>query len=166
MTNELAFDNNCKLNNLISASLGFLRVPLAALLFFVFSGAEPALTASGERHVVQQNNTKLHQSPNAASPVVMDLGAGDRLLEYRREGDWIKVAVMGAIGKEGWVSATGLESESPSTGSKTLESSDKSALSNPAPEPALTSYLVKVRAIGTKLGWIAGTALNPEKKNR
>ena len=57
----------------------------------------------GERFYVQEDNTSLHEGPSATAPVVRHLNKGDRVIEFRRQGSWVKVSQLGAVGEDGWV---------------------------------------------------------------
>ncbi len=75
-----------------------------------------ALTASanaapGQRYVVQKDNTKVYRAPTTNSAVVTRLNKGDRVIEWRRQGSWVNISQLGAVGKDGWVKLSRLRTE-------------------------------------------------------
>jgi clan AA aspartic protease (TIGR02281 family) len=71
-----------------------------------------AHAAPGQRYDVQRDDTKIHESPSAKARVLGRLNRGDRVIEWRRRGDWVEISPMGVVGKNGWVHFSGLRSES------------------------------------------------------
>ena len=69
----------------------------------------PALAASGSLWSVGEAGSKLLSLPADDAPSVAALSSGQRLIEFERQGPWLRVAVMGAVGQEGWVLAEELE---------------------------------------------------------
>jgi clan AA aspartic protease (TIGR02281 family) len=77
----------------------FITFALLALAF-----ANDAQAKTGERFFIEQNNTKIYSAPNASAPVVTRLDKGDRVMEWRRQGPWVKISQMGGrVGSDGWV---------------------------------------------------------------
>jgi hypothetical protein len=83
-------------------------VPLFSLAFATAANATP-----GERFYIQEEGASVHEAPNAAAPVVRLLERGDRVIEFRREGSWVKVGIFGTVGKDGWVQSAHLGPEPP-----------------------------------------------------
>ena len=46
----------------------------------------------------------------------MRLNRGDRVIEFRRQGSWVKVSLLGAVGKDGWIEVSRLGPEPPNGG--------------------------------------------------
>jgi hypothetical protein len=57
----------------------------------------------GERFHIKEDNTGIHVDPSATASVVRRLNKGDRVIEFRRQGSWVKVSQLGAVGEGGWV---------------------------------------------------------------
>ena len=57
----------------------------------------------GERFHIKEDNTGIHADPSATASVVRRLNKGDRVIEFRRQGSWVKVSQLGAVGEGGWV---------------------------------------------------------------
>jgi hypothetical protein len=75
--------------------------------------APPAFAASGSLWSVGEAGGKLLSLPADDAPALAALSSGQRLIEFERQGPWLRVAVMGAVGLEGWVLAKELEASSP-----------------------------------------------------
>ncbi len=89
------------------------------LALFGLAAASNVAATPGERHYVQRDDTKFYAAPRTGAPVVMRLGEGIRVIEWRRQGSWVKVSRLGTVGKEGWVRTSRLVSETP--GSRHVE---------------------------------------------
>ena len=78
---------------------------MKCLIFILlgFTLAMPSNAGPGQRYDVQKDNTKVHSSPSATAPVVMRLNKGDRVIEWRRQGSWVKISRLGAVGRDGWI---------------------------------------------------------------
>ncbi len=93
---------------------------IAVLLALIgLASASSAQATPGERHYVQRDDTKFYAAPRTSAAVVMRLGEGARVIEWRRQGSWVKVSRLGTVGKEGWVRTSRLVSETP--GSRHVE---------------------------------------------
>jgi len=105
------------------------------LLILILCVAPPALAASGSLWSVGEAGGKLLSLPADDAPSVAGLSSGQRLIEFERQGPWLRVAVMGAVGLEGWVLAEELEanaSRQRGGGSEALSEED---LGEDDPEP-------------------------------
>ena len=89
---------------------------LAFGLLFGLAWTMPAYGTPGERFYVREDNTNIHEDPTATAPVVRHLNKGDRVIEFRRQGSWVKVSQLGAVGKDGWVEISRLAPEPRKTG--------------------------------------------------
>jgi clan AA aspartic protease (TIGR02281 family) len=87
----------------------FLRV--IGFFFVGLALAANATASPGQRYDVLNDDTKVFEAPRANAPVVMRLNKGDRVIEWRRQGSWVNISQMGAVGKEGWVKISRLRSE-------------------------------------------------------
>ena len=77
----------------------FMAFALLGLIFAASAHASP-----GQRFHVPKNNTKIFSAPRFSAPVVMRLKQGDRVIEWKRQGSWVKIGLLGgSIGKDGWV---------------------------------------------------------------
>ena len=73
--------------------------------------ATNAIAAPGQRYDIQKDGTKIYEAPNINAPVVTRLNKGDRVIEWRRQGSWVNISRMGAVGKDGWVKFSRLRTE-------------------------------------------------------
>ena len=73
--------------------------------------ATNAIAAPGQLYDVQKDGTKIYEAPNINAPVVTRLNKGDRVIEWRRQGSWVNISRMGAVGKDGWVKFSRLRTE-------------------------------------------------------
>ena len=89
---------------------------LAFGLLFVLVWTTFAFGTPGERFYVREDNTSLHEGPSATASVVRRLDKGDRVIEFRRQGSWVKVSQLGAVGKDGWVEISRLAPEPRNSG--------------------------------------------------
>ncbi len=62
-----------------------------------------AVGASGETLYIQTDTAAVRTAPSEDAEVLLSLSKGDKVIEFRRQGNWVKVAIFGRIGKEGWV---------------------------------------------------------------
>ena len=84
------------------------------VLICVFAGltwAMPSGAGPGQRFDVQKNFTKVYSSPSTRSSVVMRLNKGDRVVEWRRKGSWVKISLLGRVGRDGWIKLSRLRPE-------------------------------------------------------
>jgi uncharacterized protein YgiM (DUF1202 family) len=82
-----------------------------ALILSVLLGLASATSAygtPGERFHIKEDNTNIYKSPAATAPVVERLNEGDRVIEFRRQGSWVKISRLGAVGQDGWVERSNL----------------------------------------------------------
>ena len=84
---------------------------LAFGLLFVLAWTTSAYGSPGERFHIREDNTSIYEGPTATAPVVRNLNKGDRVIEFRRQGSWVKVSQLGAVGKDGWVEISRLALE-------------------------------------------------------
>jgi hypothetical protein len=89
---------------------------LAVCLLFGLAWTTSAYGTPGERFYVREDNTSVHERPTATASVVKHLNKGDRVIEFRRQGSWVKVSQLGAVGKDGWVEISRLAPEPPDDG--------------------------------------------------
>jgi hypothetical protein len=94
-----------------------------------------ALAASGSLWSVGEAGSKLLSVPADDAPALAALGSGQRLIEFERNGPWLRVAVMGAVGLEGWVLAEDLEADSSLQRGGGPEASPEETLGEDDPEP-------------------------------
>ena len=88
--------------------------PIRALAFSLFFGlawTTYAYGSPGELFHIREDNTNIHEGPTATAPVVRHLNKGDRVIEFRRQGSWVKVGQLGAVGKDGWIEISRLVPE-------------------------------------------------------
>lgn len=86
---------------------------------FGLAAASSARATPGERHYVQRDDTKLFAAPRSNAPVLTRLGEGARVIEWQRQGAWVKVSRLGMVGQDGWIKTSRLVSETP--GSRYIE---------------------------------------------
>ncbi|MEM7221566.1 MAG: SH3 domain-containing protein [Pseudomonadota bacterium] len=78
------------------------RAVLFAIAILIASPA--GLGASpGQVHPVPAEGLALRSAPDESAPILRQLEAGQRLLEYERRGPWMRVGVFGGVSQEGWV---------------------------------------------------------------
>lgn len=94
----------CQFNRLFRDLWILTIAPLLALSVFV-SQSDPAFAANGSRWLVRPEGVVLRKAPLPTAPVLVTLAEGRRLVEFERQGDWLRVLVMDAVGLEGWVRA-------------------------------------------------------------
>ena len=79
-----------------------MRSLFIAALFLIVGSANLGATP-GQVHPVPAEGLQLRSAPDEGAPVVGQLAAGQRLLEYERQGPWMRVGVFGGVRQEGWV---------------------------------------------------------------
>jgi uncharacterized protein YgiM (DUF1202 family) len=89
------------------------RLALAFSLLVSLAWATSAYATPGERFYIDMDNISVRERPAAAAPVVRHLNKGDRVIEFRRQGSWIRVSQLGAVGEDGWVEISYLVPEPP-----------------------------------------------------
>lgn len=85
------------LGNRWQCAAAILALALAAL------GAGAARATPGDILYVEADETALRAAPAVAAPLILQLEAGRKLIEFERREAWIRVGVFGAVGKVGWV---------------------------------------------------------------
>jgi hypothetical protein len=73
------------------------------LLGLILAAARPGQATPGEVLVPRLDHVPLRASDSAAAPRLLFLDRGQRLLEFRRQGEWVEVAVFGMVAVRGWV---------------------------------------------------------------
>jgi hypothetical protein len=82
-----------------------MRICLAAFMGLLFASA--AMAAPGALYTVVAEGP-LYASADPSAEVVARLKPGDRVIEFSRSGSRIKIGVLGAVDKNGWVEAAQL----------------------------------------------------------
>ena len=59
--------------------------------------------SSEEILVVVKDKVNMRDGPSIDYPIVLELGLGQELMEFKREGRWVQVGAYGTSGKIGWV---------------------------------------------------------------
>lgn len=78
---------------------GAVALALAAGLL----AAGPARATPGQIHLVDRAAVNLRAGPGTETEIIGRLRRGDRVMEFERRGDWVRVRPMGRVGREGWV---------------------------------------------------------------
>lgn len=117
-----------------------------------------ARATPGERFYVQEDDTSVHESPSATAPITIHLMRGDRVIEFRRQGSWVKVSLLGAVGKDGWIEISRLGSQPPNSDGGAPESLVGAIEKPPEVSPETTNlktFVLKVtgRPARTFEGW-------------
>jgi hypothetical protein len=86
----------------------FLSVILVGLALSV---PQSGRATPGEVLVPRADGIRLYEAPRSTAQVLQELDRSHRLLEFRREGDWVKVAVFRMVGGRGWVRGADLVAE-------------------------------------------------------
>ena len=81
---------------------GLWRQGLIALLLVPFLAAE-AQAGPGSQWKLLGDRGALRSAPQEDAAAVAQVGPGDRLLEFERRVDWLRVGLFGAVGVEGWI---------------------------------------------------------------
>lgn len=77
---------------------------LPALAFCLVIGlVGTAWSAPGSLWRAMDDGAELRLIPEATAEVVARLQTGDRLIEFERRADWLRVAPLGGVGSEGWI---------------------------------------------------------------
>ncbi len=77
--------------------------PAALALCLAIGLVGTAWSAPGSLWRAMDDGAELRLIPEAAAEVVARLQAGDRLIEFERRADWLRVAPLGEVGSEGWI---------------------------------------------------------------
>jgi len=93
----------------------WLALSALAICLLTISTGQLAVGASGETLYIQTDTAVVRATPSEGAEVLLSLSKGDKVLEFRRQGDWVKVSVFGLIGKEGWVREEYLSQKPPGT---------------------------------------------------
>lgn len=70
---------------------------------FALAAVATARATPGSVLVTRTDGVPLRAEPALMAAALRDLEQGQRLLEFRRRGDWVEVAVFGLVGVRGWV---------------------------------------------------------------
>ena len=89
--------------------LSLFPVVLAVL---VLSDLDLARATPGEVLVPRSDGIELYEAPRSSAPVLRTLDSNDRLLEFGREGEWVRVAVFRMVDGRGWVRLADVQAES------------------------------------------------------
>lgn len=82
---------------------------LGVLTFAAFpspSGATP-----GDVLVLRVDAVSLYEEPSREAALIRQLTVGQRLLEFRREGDWVEVGLFQAVAVRGWLPGVAVRRE-------------------------------------------------------
>ena len=81
------------------------NVPALVATAFCLLSSSPAWT-SGREFYIAVETVEVRSAPALDARVVAELKRGDKVVEFARRGDWIKIGVYRAVGKEGWIQGT------------------------------------------------------------
>ncbi len=82
----------------------WMALPLAMLTGLLWAAAAAPVSATpGEIHVVKAAVANLRAGPGTGTKVIERLTRGQRVMEFERRGDWLRVQRMGTVGREGWL---------------------------------------------------------------
>lgn len=84
---------------------------LAFALLFAACTAAAAGASPGDVLRTTADGVAVRERPGDEAPVVARLPKGHKLLEFRRSDEWVKVAVFGMVGRDGWVEASRVRRE-------------------------------------------------------
>jgi uncharacterized protein YraI len=76
---------------------------LACVLTSAVLLSGPALGAASDVLVVTGDRVNVRSGPGTDRPVIMQVAHDRRLVEIRRQGDWVHVEIAGAGGVDGWI---------------------------------------------------------------
>ena len=108
----------------------FITFALLGLIFAINAHAR-----IGDRFYIPKNNTKIYSAPSVSAPVVMRLNKGDRVIEWRRQGSWVKIGLLGGrVGKDGWVQVSRLVWDSKGKRKIEIEKDQAGQFRLPAPD--------------------------------
>jgi hypothetical protein len=123
---------------------------LFGLTFFL---ALAARASPGDTLYVQSKSVNVYDAPSANAPVVMQLNQGQKLKEFRRQGEWVKVIIYGEVGKEGWVeeSLIGPKPLADTTTENQIpeEPISRGAIETPKPKAKSLLHMFALRVIGS-----------------
>lgn len=80
-----------------------LIVSLLAPFFLAAFWAATAWAGPGSQWKLLGDRGALRSAPQEDAAAVAEVGPGDRLLEFERRVDWLRVGLFGAVGVEGWI---------------------------------------------------------------
>ncbi len=81
------------------------NVPALVATAFCLLSSSPAWT-SGREYRIAVETVEVRSAPALDASVVAQLKRGDKVVEFARRGDWLKIGVYRAVGKEGWIQST------------------------------------------------------------
>ncbi len=120
------------------------------LTFFL---ALAARASPGDTLYVQSKSVNVYEAPSANAPVVMQVIRGQKLKEFRRQGEWVKVIIYGEVGKEGWIegSFVGPKSLADTTAESQIpeELISRGAIETPKPKAKSLLHKFVLRVIGS-----------------
>ncbi len=128
---------------------------LSALTFFL---SLTAWESPGDTLFVQSQSVNVYEAPGTNALVVMQIYQGQKLKEFRRQGQWVKVIVYGQVGKEGWVeeSLIGLKPLAGTTAESHIQEEliSRTAIETPKPKakPLLHKFVLRVIGSGRVKG--------------
>ncbi len=80
------------------------RLMAFALALVLATGpAWEAFATPGEIHAIKSKTAHLRAGPNANAHVIGGFVHGDRVMEFQRRGQWLKVQQLGRVAPLGWV---------------------------------------------------------------
>ena len=83
----------------------------AALALSLCAGAGPVAGAPGDVADVQGDIVNVRAGPGIEYPVVQKLAAGHRLVEFRRDGEWVEIGADLGGDRFGWMHASLLDAQ-------------------------------------------------------
>ncbi len=78
---------------------------LIVLLAVPFAGVRPLAASPGQEFTVSESGVALRAGPSDTAETLRSLTPDHLLVEFSRQGDWVKVGVYREIGAFGWVPA-------------------------------------------------------------
>jgi hypothetical protein len=118
---------------------------LAFALLLLAPAGRPAQASPGEEFTVKSAGVVLRSDPKETAEVVATLTPANRLVEFERRGEWVRVGVFRQVGAFGWVAAADLV-PLPRTAEPALPEPEPQPV--PTPEPRVPTFLLKVDGTG------------------
>jgi hypothetical protein len=135
-------------------------IPAGFILLFglTFSLAIAARASPGDTLYVQSQSAHIYEAPSANTPVVMQVNQGQKLKEFRRQGEWVKVIIYGEVGKEGWIEGSFVGPKSLADTAAESQAPEKDGIVGAVetPKPKAKSLLRKFAFKATGRGGIKG----------
>ena len=82
---------------------GCLHAVVMLVLLLVLAGPRPLGASPGQEFAVREAGVALRAQPNGTADEVLSLTPEHRLVEFARQGDWVRVGVYRQVGAFGWV---------------------------------------------------------------